>query len=68
LNSDLSDLKANHSRIEKLINAEPNRRTKDVAIALSVTPNVTCPPKVVPDCKLGYGKTIKEAGYVKEAL
>lgn len=28
---------------------------------------VTCPPKVVPMFKLGYGKTIKEAEYVKEA-
>ena len=26
------------------------------------------PPKVVPMFKLGYGKTIKEAEYVKEAL
>ncbi len=29
---------------------------------------LTCPPKVVPMFKLGYGKTIKEEGYVKEAL
>jgi hypothetical protein len=29
---------------------------------------MTCPPKVVPMFKLGYGKTREEAGYVKEAL
>jgi hypothetical protein len=30
--------------------------------------NVTCPPKVVPMFKLGYGKTIKEKGYAVSTI
>ncbi len=40
------------------------KRTKKGLILLLVT----CPPKVAPMFKLGYGKTIKEAEYVEEAL